>query len=304
MFDIVTIGHFAIDFIKPLVGTRLRKRVGGPPTYVSLSAKKLGSSVSVISKVGGDFPAKYIEWLRRMGVDLSGLKVCEDSKTTSFLLRYRPDGERDLILKGRAPPISIEDLSPQLKTRAIHISPIANEIAIDVIREAGNIAPIISLDPQGLLRRFDSDGRVSLHKMGELDFLRQVKIFKSSEREIKILTGREDTAEALRKIRGYGVEIAIATMGWKGSFISFNNKIFHVPAAKPRAIVDLTGAGDTFIGAFLAEYIKGKEPLWCACVGAAAASFLIERVGPRGFRGRRDVYRRAVDVYEKALILG
>ncbi|MEM2557553.1 MAG: PfkB family carbohydrate kinase, partial [Candidatus Bathyarchaeia archaeon] len=111
-------------------------------------------------------------------------------------------------------------------------------------------------------------------------------------------------AEALRKIRGYGVEIAIATMGWKGSFISFNNKIFHVPAAKPRAIVDLTGAGDTFIGAFLAEYIKGKEPLWCACVGAAAASFLIERVGPRGFRGRRDVYRRAVDVYEKALILG
>lgn len=303
MFDIVTVGHFSIDLIMLPGEAKPKRRLGGPPTYVSLSALKLGSSVSVISKVGGDFPAKYIEWLRRVGVDLSGLRVCECSKTTSFLLKYHPDGGRDMVLKNRAPPISIGDLSSQRKTRVIHISPIANEITTDLIREANNIAPIVSLDPQGLLRRFNSDGRVSLHKMGDLDFLKQVKIFKSSEREIRILTGKEDTAEALRKIREYNVEIAIATMGWRGSLISFNNKIFYVPAAKSRAIVDLTGAGDAFIGAFLAEYVRGNEPLWCACVGAAAASFLIEKIGPRGFRGRRDVCRRAMDVYEKALIL-
>lgn len=301
MFDIVTIGHFAIDFIKPLSETRLRKRVGGPPTYVSLSAKKLGSLVSVISKVGEDFPARYIIWLKRQGVDLSGLKICKFSRTTSFVIEYRSDGGRDMFLRNKAPPIQIEDLPSSLEAKAIHISPIIGEVSVDLIREASNLTSTLTLDPQGLLRHFDDKGRVSLHRVENLNFLRHIKIFKSSEREIKVLAGRENTIEALKKVREYGVEIAIATMGDKGVLLSFNNKIFSVPAAKPKIVVDPTGAGDAFIGAFLAEYIRGENPLWCACAGVAASSFLIEKVGPRGFRSKRDVHRRAMEVYEKAL---
>lgn len=303
MFDIVTVGHFAIDFIIPLGETKPRKRIGGPPTYVSLSAKKLGSLVSVISKVGGDFPSKYIMWLRKQGIDLSGLKICESSKTTSFLIIYHPDGEREMFLKGRAPPILIEDLSPLLKAKVFHISPIVGEVSADLMRMVRNLTPIVSLDPQGLLRHFNEKGKVSLHGVNNIDFLKYVEVFKSSEVEIKVLTGKENTVEAIRKIRGYGVEIAIATMGWRGVLISFNNKIFSVPAAKSRAIIDPTGAGDAFIGAFLSEYIRGENPLWCACVGTAASSFLIEKVGPKGFRGKKDVYRRASEVYEKSLIV-
>ncbi|MEM2342342.1 MAG: carbohydrate kinase family protein [Candidatus Bathyarchaeia archaeon] len=303
MFDIITVGHFAIDFIIPLGEAKPKKRVGGPPIYVSLSAKKLGSSVSVISKVGGDFPTKYIVWLRKQDIDLSGLKICESSKTTSFLIIYRPDGERDMFLRGKAPPILIEDLPPSLRAKVLHISPIVGEFSMDLIMEAHNLAPLVSLDPQGLLRYFNDRGEVSLHRIDSIDFLRYVEIFKSSESEIKVLTGKESAVEALRKIRERGVKIAIATMGWRGVLISFNNKIFSVPAAKPRAIIDPTGAGDAFIGAFLSEYIRGENPLWCACVGTAASSFLIEKVGPRGFRGKRDVYRRAGEVYEKSLII-
>jgi len=304
MFDIVVVGHFAIDLIIPLNETKPRRRLGGPPTYVSLSAIKLGSSVSVISKVGGDFPEKYILWLRRKSVDLSGLKINETSETTSFLIKYYPSGWREMILKSRAPPIFIEDLPPSLETKAIHISPIANEVSTDLIKEACSIAPIVALDPQGLLRCFDSDGRMRLHKIDSLDFLRNVKVFKSSEREIKVLTGKDNVLEALGKVRYYGVDVAIATMGERGAIISYNNRIFSVPAAKPKAVLDPTGAGDAFIGAFLTEYIRGESPLWCACMGAAASSFLIEKIGPRGFGGRREIYGRATEVYEKALIIG
>jgi sugar/nucleoside kinase (ribokinase family) len=304
MFDIVVVGHFAIDLIIPLGETKPRRRLGGPPTYTSLSAIKLGSSVSVISKVGGDFPEKYILWLRRKGVDLSGLKVNKTSKTTSFLIKYYPSGGREMILRGKAPPIFIEDLPPSLETKAIHISPIANEVSIDLIREVGSITPIVALDPQGLLRCFDSYGKMRMHKMDNLDFLKNVEIFKSSEREIKVLTGKDNVLEALGKVRDYGVNVAIATMGERGAIISYNNKIFSVPAAKPKAVLDPTGAGDAFIGAFLAEYVRGESPLWCACIGAAASSFLIEKIGPKGFRGRKEIYGRAIEVYEKALTIG
>jgi len=304
MFDMVVVGHFAIDLIIPLNGTKPRRRLGGPPTYVSLSAIKLDSSVSVISKVGGDFPEKYIFWLRRKGVDLSGLKIDETSKTTSFLIRYYPNGGREMILKSRAPSIFIEDLLSSPEAKAIHISPIANEVSTDLIREACSIAPIVALDPQGLLRCFNNDGRMRLHKIGSLDFLMNVEVLKSSEREIKVLTGRDNVLEALRKVRDYGVDVAIATMGERGAIISYNNKIFSVPAAKPKAVLDPTGAGDAFIGAFLAEYIRGENPLWCACMGTAASSFLIEKIGPKGFGNRKEVYKRAMEVYDKALIIG
>ncbi|MCX8170962.1 MAG: PfkB family carbohydrate kinase [Candidatus Bathyarchaeota archaeon] len=303
MFDIVTVGHFAIDLIIPPGEAKPKRRLGGPPTYVSLSASRLGSSVSVVSKVGGDFPARYVEWLKKRGVDLSGLKICEGYRTTSFLLKYYLNGSRDMFLRGRAPPISVEDLPQSLEAKSIHISPIAGEVSSDLIMAVSSITPTISLDPQGLLRHFDSDGRVSLQKTNSLDFLRYIRIFKSSEKEIKILTGIGDVIRALRKVRAYGVDVAIATMGERGALISFKDKVFSAPAAKPKVTADPTGAGDAFIGAFLSEYVNDEDPLWCACVGAAAASFLVEKVGPRGFRGRKDVYRRAAEVYDKALIL-
>ncbi len=303
MFDIITIGHFALDCIFLPGSPRPRKTLGGPPTYTSLAAKKMGAKVSVISKVGGDFPAKYVKWLREQGVDLSGLKISEDSQTTSFMLKYYPGGERDLILTSRAPPISAEDLSPSMKARAVHASPIANEISADLIKMVSYMGSIISLDPQGLLRRFDNYGKMSLQKMDDLSFLRYINIFKSSEKEIKALTGRESVTEAINKIRSYGIEVAIVTMGEKGSLLSFSNKFYMVPPAKSKIILDPTGAGDVFIGAFITEYLRNIDPLWCACVGAAAASFVIEKIGPKGFRGNREIYRRAAPIYEKTLKL-
>ncbi|MBS7634010.1 hypothetical protein KEJ34_00685 [Candidatus Bathyarchaeota archaeon] len=303
MFDIITIGHFALDRIFLPGSPRTRKTLGGPPTYTSLAAKKMGAKVSVISKVGGDFPAKYVKWLREQGVDLSGLKISEDSQTTSFMLKYYHGGERDLILRSRAPPISAEDLSPSMKARAVHVSPIANEISVDLIEMVSSMTPIISLDPQGLLRRFNDDGKMSLQKMDDLSFLRCINIFKSSEKEIKALTGRESVTEAIDKIRSYGIEVAIATMGEKGSLLSFSNKFYMVPPAKSKIILDPTGAGDVFIGAFITEYLRNADPLWCTCVGAAAASFVIEKIGPKGFRGNREIYRRAAPIYEKTLKL-
>ena len=59
MFDLITVGHFCIDSI--LFHNRNLPYVvlGGPATYVSLGARRLQADVSVISKVGYDFPEAY-----------------------------------------------------------------------------------------------------------------------------------------------------------------------------------------------------------------------------------------------------
>ncbi|RLI37001.1 hypothetical protein DRO55_02320 [Candidatus Bathyarchaeota archaeon] len=297
MFDIVTVGHFAVDLITSPRINEPKPTLGGPPTYVSLAAIALGAEVSVISKVGGDFPREYIRWLRSKGVNLSTLMVIKDAKTTRFRIDYT-DGERTLKLESRAPPIGVEDIPNDLKAKAVHVSPIANEVSSKVIGKARDLADTLSIDPQGLVRSFRGDGTVYLTEMRKPKILGKADIYKSSMDEVRVITQQVDLGRAVRRIHKYGVRIVIVTMGRRGSILSIDGKIRQIPTYEPREVVDTTGAGDAFIGAFLAEYIRGEEPIWCACVGSASASILIENVGPSNFGGKNEIYERAGKLYE------
>jgi len=300
MFDLVTVGHFTIDQIfSPKIATS-KPTLGGSPTYVSLAAKKLGAKVSVISKVGGDFPSEYIEWLKTNEVDLSGLKRVRDASTTRFLLKYEKQ-KRQLQLKNQAPPIYPKDIPSSLQAKAIHVAPIANELSQGVIDKLQGLTATLSLDPQGFVRKFDEQGNVRLGKWENPQVLQQIDIYKSSLDEIKAVTGLADLHLAVQKIHDYGAKIIVVTKGMKGSTLFFDEELHEIPACKPKVVQDVTGAGDAFIGAFLAEYVKEKDPVWCACVGSASASFVVEGFGPVVFGEKEETYKRAIRIYEKGL---
>ena len=90
-------------------------------------------------------------------------------------------------------------------------------------------------------------------------------------------------------------------MGAKGSVLSVEGAQYNIGACPSEVLVDPTGAGDVFIGGFLTEYIRGKESLWCAAVGSAAASLVVESIGPTYFGKKEEIYRRANVLYEKEL---
>jgi len=298
MFDLVTVGHLTIDQIFSPKIRIPEPTLGGPPTYVSLGARKLGAKVSVISKVGGDFPSEYVKWLKANGVDLSGLKQVREASTTRFLLKYGKKG-RQLQLKSRAPPISPEDVPGSLRAEAVHVAPIANELSQGVIDKLRALTDTLSLDPQGFVRRFDEQGNVKLGRWEETRILRQINVYKSSFSEIKAVTGLTDLKLAVQKIHSYGPRIVMVTRAMKGSTLFLDGELYEIPACKPRVVKDFTGAGDAFIGAFLAEHVQGKDPAWCACVGSAASSFVVEGVGPAVFGEKKETYARASEIYGK-----
>jgi sugar/nucleoside kinase (ribokinase family) len=301
VFDLVTVGHFAIDTIhSPVIAFR-KQALGGPPTYVSVAAAKLGAKVSVVSKVGEDFPNTYLEWLKNNRIDLSGLKRIKGTFTTQFIISYQKSGSRKLQLKTRAPSIFAEDLPTNLQAKAIHVAPIAGELSEETVIELRKATSILSLDPQGFVRFFDARGNVSLRHWDGQQVLEQLDVFKSSLNEIKAIAGTSKLNVAMETISDYGVKTVIVTKGRKGSSLLFGGSFFSVPAYKSKRIVDLTGAGDAFSGAFLAEYVRRKNPLWCACVGSASASFVVEGIGAQRFGEKEETYERAKEIYEKQL---
>ena len=106
---------------------------------------------------------------------------------------------------------------------------------------------------------------------------------------------------AIKAIHDVGVETVIVTMGAKGSVLSVEGAQYNIAACPSQVLVDPTGAGDVFIGGFLTEYLRQKESLWCACVGSAAASCVVEGLGPTYFGKKEEIYRRANSLYEKEL---
>lgn len=300
--DLAVVGHFSIDTIRLPTRTAPFIVMGGAVTYTSLTARCLGARAKIYSRIGGDFPEAYLWWLKQEGVNVSSIHRVSNEKTTRFELDYNKElSSRTLTLKSKGSPLTPEDLPTSICAKAIHVAPIANEISCETIEQLKKCADIISLDPQGLLRSFDDNGAVTNTATVDKHLLSLVNIYKSTTDEIYALTGMSELKPAIKAIHDFEVETVLITKGAKGALLSVAGTYYDIPACLSNIIVDPTGAGDVFIGAFLSEYLKQKESLWCAAVGCAAASQVLEGIGPTFFGKKEEIYRRANVLYEKEL---
>jgi sugar/nucleoside kinase (ribokinase family) len=174
-------------------------------------------------------------------------------------------------------------------------------VSFEVIERLKHCADLLSLDPQGLLRSFDEAGNVAVNAPVDKRMFSLINIYKSSQTEIFAVTGQSELKAAIEAIHDFGVETVIITLGAKGSVLSVEGAQYSIAACPSQVLVDPTGAGDVFIGGFLTEYLRQKESLWCACVGSAAASVVVEGIGPTYFGKKEEIYLRAKILYEKEL---
>ena len=299
--NVCIVGSFSLDSIVVPGRNEPFHSLGGAATYTSFAVKTLGNSTTVVSRVGGDLPEAYLQRLYREGINISAVKRYSQETTTRFELCYNKDFERTLKLTCKGYPISLDDIPLDLRAKTIHVAPIAGEINYEIMQQLKICCDNLSLDPQGFLRSFDKNGNVTPNLQTDKHILELVNICKASQDEIFVLTGKSELKEAIETAHDMGVKIVIVTMEAKGSLLSVEKAQYHIPAYRSTALVDPTGAGDVFIGAFLSEYISGKELLWCASIGSAAASMVVEGVGSTYFGKKQEIIERANILYEKEL---
>jgi sugar/nucleoside kinase (ribokinase family) len=278
--ELAVVGHFSNDLLK--LPSRLEPYtvLGGAVAYSSIVAQRLGTQVLVISKVGSDFPPAYQSQLLSEGIDLSGVTTAEEACTTSFELTYNADlSSRTLKLTRQGPPITLNDLPRALYAKVIHLAPIAAEISYPVVAHLRQCCTCLSIDPQGMTRRFDQNGNVTCAAQIDPRILPLVDVYKSSFEELTALTQESDLVAAVKKMHTLGPELVVVTLGSQGAVLSVQGKLSSVAAYGSKSAVDPTGAGDAFIGAFLSQHIRQKTPFWSASVGSAASSLVVEGVG-------------------------
>jgi len=292
MADFAAIGHVVIDTILKHNGEWTS--AAGPVGYVVLTAKKLGKTVKTVTKVGDDISDEHIAQLRGIGVDLKGM-ITKGAKTTRVSIDLRGEERKGKFLDfcEEIKPIDVVDLPD-----AVIVDPVMGEVPWETLISISG--KVIAVDSQGFVReqRLVNEDSVLLKRWSDAGLLKRFQICKSTEDELWDFTGDRDTLRSLEKIVSEGVEVAIATQGSEGALLVMGDGRFKVPVFEIEKMDDM-GAGDSFLSGFFCEYLDGKEPLWCASMGAAMSSCLLETIGPTIEAPMKEITGRAEDIFDR-----
>ena len=280
---------------------KLVVRPGGSALYSSLAAAYLGARVSVFSNIGHDYPRGILSWVKNRGIDVSGVKKL-DGLTTHFRISYSADSRKlELIHPG-------QKLKPSFSPgpfEAIHLGPVFLEIGLDTLHYARHHSKFLSLDVQGLLRTEGPKGFVRLARKRIDPFLSKCNMVKATEDEARIIAPAPTIVSTARRLLHKGPQYVIITRGRSGSLLVENEGgALHIPSVPEARVVDLTGAGDIFLGGWLATFLSVRDALWAGAVGAAFASLSVRGFGASKFRfAREELFRRASWAYKNSRLV-
>ena len=281
MFDLVGIGNPVYDSIVTPSSRTNGRVLSGCSTNACLAVKRLGlERVGLIGNVGPDYVDRLRSDLKASGV-ISSLEVHE--ATGGFHLEYDDAGNRTLEVLGVAERIRSNNILDEfLDARFILIGPILGEVDLDLVKFIRNSTEAkVFLDPQGLIRLVGEDGKI-FHKCENESFrkiLDLVDLVKPNEPESITITGMNDPIHGLKQLQTMGDAFPIITLAERGSVLVHDNCAWRIPAYKTNAI-DPTGAGDVYGGSFIVEYLRTHDYVESALFASAAASMMVEQVGP------------------------
>ncbi|MEM3386689.1 MAG: PfkB family carbohydrate kinase [Nitrososphaerales archaeon] len=291
MVKILIVGHITIDQIASY--NRVLTSVGGPPSYVGLMATRLGAQVDAATKVGLDFPEQYLLFLSRY-INLLSASLSYTKPTTRFLLQQQGD-DRTIKLIARCEDIEENQIISRNYDICV-LNPVAGEVSAKVAAASKNSAKCLFMDPQGFLRRFDSEGFCTLSSMDK-DLLKDVDVLKVDYEEMRCITGLQDPQQALSELHKLGPKLVILTAHRGYVTISTSKSIYKIPIPEYEGEKEVTGAGDILVGAFAATYAQNMDVLWAGCVGVSAASLSVRGVGISKIPSREDVLQFAEGIF-------
>ena len=176
--------HCTIDTI--MYGNTTYEVAGGPACYCSLTLRNQNFDVNLSTKYGKDFP--LIEFFEKNKINMPEHSSKTDTTRFKIILN---DSDRELLIQNRCEPLEFF----YEKNDGIIISPVYDEISMDLFEEIKASSEFIFLDPQGFLREHDSEKRISL-KETKLD-LNGVSAIKVNPEELWALTGAYDDSALL-----------------------------------------------------------------------------------------------------------
>lgn len=258
-----------------IMGTSFALGPGGKGSNQAVACARIGAQTHIISRLGvDDFATLALDTWAGAGVTAHVQQMADSYTGAAHIFIHDGTGDNAIIIApGAAAHIDATDIDTNADLiRGGHVfvtqleQPMAAALrGLEIARAAGvttilNPAPAAAL-PAGMLALCD--------------------YVTPNETECEALTGiavqtPADAQSACDALVALGVRCPIITMGEQGAYLHGHGL---VPAVDAGPVVETTGAGDAFNGAFAAALSEGQSPLRAVAYGCATAGISVTRAG-------------------------
>jgi sugar/nucleoside kinase (ribokinase family) len=271
--SVLIIGSVAFDTIETPFA-RKEKVLGGSCTYSAMAAS-LFTDVGIVAVVGEDFTDEHFKKLTDKNIDVSGVKK-EKGKSFFWEGKYHIDmNSRDTI---KTQLNVFENFNPDIPGKYLE-----KEFLF-----LANIDPVLQLKVLNSMQKLKftlcdtMDLWINIKKRELIEVFKRVDCVVLNDSEIRQFSGVPNLILGAREIRKFGPKYVIIKKGENGAaLIGPDGLYFSSPSYPVENVIDPTGAGDSFAGAFIGflagQKIINESNLKKAIVyGNAVASFTVE----------------------------
>lgn len=292
--NFVIIGRAGLDFYADPPGTKTEEAdqfyacLGGSSANIGVAIVKLGGKASLVTCVSDDAIGRgAVNQLGRYGVNADHVRAVKGEFRNSLaIIESRIEDHQSVIYRNGAADFQMNEDD----VRAVDYSRYAALITTGTVfaGEPSRSATFTAFDlakQAGLPVIFDIDFRPYSWTSAE----EAASVYSRAASYCDIVIGNDDEFGVMAGGKEKGLEFAenlakttaqivVYKMGPGGSVTfahegAFRTGIFKVEALKP------TGAGDSFMGAFIASMAAGLPLQQCVERGSAAAAIVVSRIG-------------------------
>lgn len=306
---LTTVGYVSVDYVarvarlpereERLQARGILKSIGGPAANVAAIAAGVGGpwpvAASIITSIGADQESDWAAAeLAARRVDLLASRERRQGRLDRALVLVEADGRRTIVNE----PSSLAEVDVRRfvdetetdgLTWCLHLEGFQAPIQIEALREARRKGFRTSVQATGLPPDWTAANAEKLFASVDALFLHRETLAaipgcpETPDEALAWLAARAADAPA-----GAWPQVVTLTLGAQGAAVVTREAGGQRAPAPDVAMVDKTGAGDAFVGAFLALWLHGCDPLDCARVACAAGSLAGTSFGAQEIRPAAD----------------
>lgn len=284
--DVVTLGETLALFRSTGVGplahnTDFTLSVGGAESNVAIAVTRLGGTAAWCGRVGDDaFGELILRELRAEGVRVHA--VVDAAAPTAHMVRIARTPVLAQVTYARTGSagsrISRTDVPQEVlrAARILHVTGITAALSTTALDAV--VGTIADARAHGVTVSFDVNHRAALWDAATARavyrrLLPEIDIVFAGADEAQLVLDQDAEPEQLaRRLADLGPQQAVVKLGAEGCLAVIDGERHAAPgiAIEP---VDTVGAGDAFVGGYLAELAAGREPAERLATANAAGAF-------------------------------
>jgi adenosine kinase len=255
-----------VSFLVPT----LQRDFGGCAGNIAYTLNRLGGEAVPMATLGED-GSTYLDRLKSLGITTRCIhQIAGQYTAQAMIMTDRDNNQITAFHPGAMNAAHTQVIAADSSIKLAIISPDGRQAMLDHAEQLHELGIPFVFDPGQGLPMFDGQELKA--------FIEQATWVTVNDYEGKLLSDRTgwSPAEISQKVRGL-----VVTLGAQGADVWVDGKATRVAPQTPSAVVDPTGCGDAWRGAFLYGLEQGWDLLRCAQLGNRAGAIKVACRGPQ-----------------------